>query len=172
MHSLICSWTNGWANNGDADYLRRHRAHYDVTAMYVHHVRILAGMTVFCCPLYCGTGKPKNKCDVSFCNILSGTQHIKLTYITHDDVIKWKHFRRNWPFVRGIHRSPVNSTHKGQWGGALISSFICALNKRLSKQSWGWWFETPSRLLWYHCNVKVTYIALALFWQTCLKSKS
>ena len=25
-------------------------------------------------------------------------------------------------------------------------------NKRLSKQSWGWWFETPSRPLWPHCN--------------------
>ena len=25
------------------------------------------------------------------------------------------------------------------------------LNKRLSKQSWGWWFETPSRPLWRHC---------------------
>ena len=35
-------------------------------------------------------------------------------YVTHDDVIKWKHFPRNWPFVRGIHRSPVNSPHKGQ----------------------------------------------------------
>ena len=33
---------------------------------------------------------------------------------SHDDVIKWKHFPRYWPFVRGIHRSPVNSTHKGQ----------------------------------------------------------
>ena len=27
------------------------------------------------------------------------------------------------------------------------------LNNRLSKQSWGWWFETPSRPLWRHCNV-------------------
>ena len=26
------------------------------------------------------------------------------------------------------------------------------LNKRLSKQSWGWWFETLSRPLWRHCN--------------------
>ena len=26
-------------------------------------------------------------------------------------------------------------------------------NKRLSKQSWGWWFETSSRPLWRHCNV-------------------
>ena len=36
----------------------------------------------------------------------------------HDDVIKWKHFPRYWPFARGIHRSPVNSQHKGQWRGA------------------------------------------------------
>ena len=26
------------------------------------------------------------------------------------------------------------------------------LNKRLSKQSGGWWFETPLRPLWHHCN--------------------
>ena len=44
----------------------------------------------------------------------------------HDDVIKWKHFPRYWPFVRGIHRSPVNSPHKGQWRGALLFYFICA----------------------------------------------
>ena len=43
----------------------------------------------------------------------------------HDDVIKWKHFPHNWPFVRGIHRSPVNSSHKGQWRGSLIFSLIC-----------------------------------------------
>ena len=44
----------------------------------------------------------------------------------HDDVIKWKHFPRYWPFVRGTHRSPVNSPHKGQWSGALKFSLICA----------------------------------------------
>ena len=44
----------------------------------------------------------------------------------HDDVIKWKHFPRYWPFVRGIHRSPVNSPHKSQWRGALVFSLICA----------------------------------------------
>ena len=27
------------------------------------------------------------------------------------------------------------------------------LNKRLGKQWWGWWFETPSRPLWRHCNL-------------------
>ena len=44
----------------------------------------------------------------------------------HDDVIKWKHFPCYWTFVRGIHRSPVNSPHKGQWRGALMFSLICA----------------------------------------------
>ena len=43
----------------------------------------------------------------------------------HDDVIKGKHFPCYWPFVRGIHRSPVNSPHKGQWRGALMFSLIC-----------------------------------------------
>ena len=38
----------------------------------------------------------------------------------HDDVTKWKHFPRHWPFVRGIHRSPVNSLYKGQWREALM----------------------------------------------------
>ena len=40
---------------------------------------------------------------------------------------------------------PVNSPHKGQWRGSLMFSLICVLKKRLSKQLWGWWFETPSR---------------------------
>ena len=46
--------------------------------------------------------------------------------VNHDDVIKWKHFPRYWPIVRGIHRSPVNSPHKGQWRVALMFSLICA----------------------------------------------
>ena len=30
--------------------------------------------------------------------------------------------------------------------------FDLCLNERLSKKSWGWWFETPSCPLWRHCN--------------------
>ena len=42
--------------------------------------------------------------------------------------------------------------HNGQWHGALMLSLICALDKRLSKHSRGWWIETPVRSLWRHCN--------------------
>ena len=45
---------------------------------------------------------------------------------SHDDVIKWKHFPRYWPSVRGINRSPGNSPHKGLWRGALMFPLICA----------------------------------------------
>ena len=51
--------------------------------------------------------------------------------IFQHSTIKWKHFSCYWPFVPGIHRSPVNcrspvkSPHKGQWRGALMFSLIC-----------------------------------------------
>ena len=51
--------------------------------------------------------------------------------IIHDDLIKWKHFPRYWPFVRGIHWWPVNSPHKGKWRGAFDVFFDLCLNKQL-----------------------------------------
>ena len=50
----------------------------------------------------------------------------KVQHNEHDDVIKWKHFPRYWPFVRGIHRSSENFPHKVQRRGALMFSLICA----------------------------------------------
>ena len=49
----------------------------------------------------------------------------------------------------------ANSPHKHAKGPVMRP-----VNKRLSKQSWGWIFETPSHPLWRHCNVSgfsVTY---------------
>ena len=48
------------------------------------------------------------------------------TVLAHDGVIKWDHFPRYWPYVRGIHRWPVNSPHKDQWRRTLMFSLICA----------------------------------------------
>ena len=48
------------------------------------------------------------------------------TRIYHDDVIQWTYFPRYWPFLRGIHYSPVNSPQKGQWRWCLMFSLICA----------------------------------------------
>ena len=54
------------------------------------------------------------------------TYSFTFTWFVHYDVIKWKHFPHYRPLLRGIHRSPVNSSHKGQWRGALVFSLICA----------------------------------------------
>ena len=51
-------------------------------------------------------------------------------FLFRQEMTWWRHqietFPRYWPLVRGIHRSPVNSPHKGQWCGALLFPLICA----------------------------------------------
>ena len=53
-------------------------------------------------------------------------------------------------------KSPVPGEFPAQrpvtW--SFDTSFDLRVNRRLSKQSWGWWFQTPSRPLWRHCNVQ------------------
>ena len=69
----------------------------------------------------------------------------------HDDVLKWKIFRVTGPLCGEFidHRwipsqRPVSRS--------FDVYFDLRLNKRWSKQSWGWWFETSSRSLWRHYN--------------------
>ena len=42
--------------------------------------------------------------------------------------------------------------------------FDICLNKQLSKQSWDWWFETPSCSLWRQCNVFTGYGYRYVYW--------
>ena len=64
---------------------------------------------------------------LSCCIVLSGCIVFSAAGVcNHGDVIKWNYFQRYWPFVRGIHRSPVNSPHKDQWRRALMFSLIFA----------------------------------------------
>ena len=83
----------------------------------------------------------------------------------HDDVIKWKHFPRYWPFVRGIHRFPGTSPHKGQWRGTLMFSVICVwINGWVNNREAGDWrrycahydvtvMSGPSLNRWFRCFV-------------------
>ena len=85
--------------------------------------------------------------------MLRATPHIKFVFLNifvfffyHDDVIKWKHLPRYWPFVRGIPRSQVNSPHKGQWRRVLMFSLICAwINGCVNNREAG-------DLRWRQCN--------------------
>ena len=79
---------------------------------------------------------------------------VLLRYIIpwHDDVIKWKHFPRYWPFVWGFTGHQWIPHTKPSDMELWCFFFDLHLNKRLSKHSWGWWFETPSCSLWRHCD--------------------
>ena len=79
--------------------------------------------TKTCLPLWSARSSlmAQQQCDLGICRYIKN-------YVRHDDVIKCKHFPRYCPFVRGIHRSPVDSPHKdrrsrvdsphkGQWRG-------------------------------------------------------
>ena len=93
---------------------------------------------------------------------------------TYDDVMKWKHFPPYWPFVRGIHLSPVNSPQKRPVTRSFDVYFDLRPNKRLSKQSLGWWFETLSLPLWRHRNDILNTVLLSRFQSSpgALKSTS
>ena len=62
------------------------------------------------------------------------------------------------PFVRGIHRSPVNSPHKGQWRRALLFSLICAWIN-------GWVNNREAGDLRHHCaHYDVTVMCSCYSW--------
>ena len=62
-----------------------------------------------------------------------------------------KHY---WPYVRGIHQSPVNFRHKGHRQGALIFSLICAWTSDWANSRYVGDFRRH-RSSWRHCNVLI-----------------
>ena len=84
---------------------------------------------------------------------------------------EWKNFDE---YVHLIFTYPLHWRYNGHNGNSPVTGefpaqrqvtrsfdvfFDQRLNKQLGKQSWGWWFETPSRSLWCHCN-DITYPCL------------
>ena len=78
-------------------------------------------------------------------------QAVGTWYTEHDDVMVWKHFPSYWPFVRGFHRSPMDSPHN--WSATQSSDVLFAVSpdKLWNKQSRCWWSETP----WRSCDITV-----------------
>ena len=69
----------------------------------------------------------------------------------------WRHQMETFPALlalcAGNSPVPVNSPHKRPVTWSFDVFFDLCLNKRLSKQPWGWWFETLAWSLWRHRNV-------------------
>ena len=89
----------------------------------------------------------------------------------HNAVIKWNHVPRYWPFVRGIHRSPVNSPQKGQWRRALMFSLIFAwINGWVTNCKAG--DSRHHRPLWRHYNVSCKVLLVSNLIFPCLSGET
>ena len=94
----------------------------------------------------------------------SRTKCIHCVYAVHTLGTKikswWRHQMETFSALLGIcaGNSPVPGECPAQRPvtRSFDVFFDLRLNKRLSLQSWGWWFETPSRPLWRHRNVQWT----------------
>ena len=117
--------------------------------------------------------------------------------LIQDDIVAWERFSNYFPRMIGIRQSrwfpspwwrhqietfsaslalcAGNSPVPGEFPSqrpvtrSFDAFFDLRMNKQLSKQPWGWWFETASRSLWRHCNdywqVKMT------FYVSCLSAR-
>ena len=92
---------------------------------------------------------------------LSGYCSYKITcptiwYPLHQLLAWWRHQIETFSALLALYvgNSPITAEFLLQRPVTRIFDicFDLRLNKRLGKQSRGWWFETPSRSLWRHCN--------------------
>ena len=65
-----------------------------------------------------------------------------------------------------VGNSPITSEFPAQRPVTRIFHVFFHLrqNKRLSKQWWDWWFRTPSRPLWRHCDVSFVH-GILISWE-------
>ena len=91
----------------------------------------------------------------------------RVLYSTHDDVIKWKHFPCHWPFVRGIHRSPVNSHTKAS-DTEIWCFVICPwINRWVNNHE-----ASDLRRNRAHYHVIVMTYFQTMMWRVCLYSST
>ena len=131
MFSFICVWINGWVNNRESDDLRRRSAYYDVTVMLMHawgsydgiwhsnnHAPVPIELDNDTC-WQIGVLKTRIKSShyngVIMSAMASQITSLTIVYSTvYLGADQRKHqISASLAFVRGIHRGPVNSPHKG-----------------------------------------------------------
>ena len=125
MLSLIWAWMNGWVNNREAGDFRQHRAHYDVTVMVHNCIDIRSFDTISHLRLdfIGGSFQPtlnSGIADTHYNGVIMGAAASQITGVSIvysavcSDADERKHQSPvSLAFVRGIHRWPVTSPHKG-----------------------------------------------------------
>ena len=126
-------------------------AAYDWTPWYVPHISIRLNDKIFHC---CALVEEGVQIQVRFSNAIVIEGDLSVTSASTRDMMTSSngnifrvtgHLCRVFTGHRWIPRTKASDAER--W------CFLdLRLNKRLNKQSWGWWFETASHSLWRHCN--------------------
>ena len=131
MYLVLCNYITR-SLDGSLKSSRESRVHF-----YIAHVQIIDAWRTHwnSCEIYIWIDKihlclghflaKSGSCSTSKWGYYYPSSLSPMRSAENDDVIKWEHFPRYLPFVRGIHRLPVNSPHKDQWRAALMLSLIC-----------------------------------------------
>ena len=145
IFSLICAQTNSWANNRDAGNLRRHYAYYDVIVMrfwwHATSIQTQNYLAMFLLIMF-------HEMTRLYCWLITQCDsRIHMMTSSNGNIFRVTgHLRGEFTGDRWIPRKKRPVTR------SFDVFFDPLLNKRLSKQSWRWWFETPSLPIWRHCN--------------------
>ena len=110
-----------------------------------------------------GKKKNLNHCWPDLCRYMVSPGHEFIEVGVEDKFVKalqqctwWRHQMQTFPALLAIcvRNSPVTGEFPAQRPATRSFGVFLDLspNKRFSKQSWGWWFETPPRPLWRQCN--------------------
>ena len=109
-------------------------------------------------PLECNIGSDcwLKTTAVSNTNTLEMLKSIALRHCYGDEYPWWRHQMETFSALLALcaGNSPVTSEFPSQWPvmRSFDVFFDLHLNNRLSKQSWGWWFETSS------CSLRIVII--------------
>ena len=117
-----------------------------ITTPYLKHVNQKNVFCIFCCPYFSRLNRVKGGSGVqvvveSKCQHDLGLHKIELTW--------WRH---QMAICAGNSPVPGEFPSQRPVTRSFDVFFDLRLNIRLSKQSWGWWFETLSSPLWRHSN--------------------
>ena len=82
----------------------------------------------------------------------SATVETNIVDCRHDDVIKWKHFPRYWPFVKGIHRWGHRCISLIKASDADLWCFLWPAPEQTAEQT----IETPVNLRRHRAHYDVT----------------
>ena len=138
------------------------------TGLFVFYVWIEPNQNTNSVFIYCAV--PRENSATENKQVIStyspGTTCIKTRFMMTSS--NWNIFRVTGPLC-GEFNGPGEFPPQRPVTRSFDVFFDLRLNKRLSKQPWGWWFETPSWSSWRHCNVTSTLSPLFQYKTRMLK---